>query len=177
MIGALDGRSHHSGPTSPQEGFFGRGESSDRKIKIRKARLADLDAIFSIVSSAFAYPWSREMIADELRGKPWSKTLLATRGKDKVGFAIYWIVADEMHLLNFAVHPSWRRQGIGQMLMNNLINLMHEQNLCCILLEVRRSNDLAQSLYRNLGFEQIAVRQGYYSNKEDGLVMCLRRDS
>jgi ribosomal-protein-alanine N-acetyltransferase len=90
------------------------------------------------------------------------------------GFAGFWIVAGEAHITNIAVREQHRRQGIGELLLISLIDLSMELDAQLITLEVRASNNAAQSLYAKYGFAQVGVRRGYYTdNREDGVLMSL----
>jgi ribosomal-protein-alanine N-acetyltransferase len=82
------------------------------------------------------------------------------------------MMADEAHIVNIAVMHSYRRQGIGELLLIHLIDLAMEKNVSIITLEVRASNTIAQSLYLKYGFAIKGVRRGYYSDdKEDAVIM------
>ncbi len=88
------------------------------------------------------------------------------------GFAGFWIMAEEAHIVSIAVREAYRRQGIGELLLISLIDLAIELEARLITLEVRVSNTIAQNLYRKYGFGQVGVRRGYYTdNKEDGVLM------
>ncbi len=88
------------------------------------------------------------------------------------GFAGFWIMADEAHITSIAARKSYRRQGIGELLLISTIDLTAELNARMVTLEVRASNTTAQSLYRKYGFIQVGVRRGYYTeNKEDAVLM------
>lgn len=88
------------------------------------------------------------------------------------GFIGFWVIADEAHITSIAVRESYRRQGIGELLIISAINLATELKARTITLEVRISNTIAQSLYTKYGFTQVDIRRGYYvDNKEDGLLM------
>ncbi len=90
-----------------------------------------------------------------------------------VGFAGFWMMADEAHITNIAVRYSLRRQGIGELLLISMIDLAMELNVRILTLEVRASNTAARSLYHKYGFSQVNVRRDYYTdNKEDALVMA-----
>ncbi len=90
------------------------------------------------------------------------------------GFAGFWIMAGEAHIVNFAVRQSYRRKGIGELLLISLIDLARELRSLLITLEVRASNTAAQSLYREYGFSKTGLRRGYYSDdKEDGVIMTV----
>ena len=91
-----------------------------------------------------------------------------------VGFAGFWMMADEAHITNIAVRQSYRRQGIGELLLISMISLAMELNAHILTLEVRASNIAAQGLYYKYGFAQVGVRQGYYTDdKEDALVLSI----
>ena len=89
-----------------------------------------------------------------------------------MGYAGMWIILDEGHITNIAVDPTYRRQGIGQGLLDELTKLAVERGAIAMTLEVRVSNAEAQSLYTKLGFVPRGIRKGYYQdNKEDALIM------
>ena len=91
-----------------------------------------------------------------------------------LGFAGFWIMADEAHITNIAVRESHRRQGIGELLLISIINLATGLNAGKLTLEVRASNTAAQSLYYKYGFTQVGLRRGYYTNdKEDAILMSI----
>ena len=91
-----------------------------------------------------------------------------------VGYAGMWLVLDEGHITNVAIHPDYRGRKLGEKLMRALIQLAADTSLSWMTLEVRRSNVVAQSLYRKLGFIDVGYRKRYYAdNKEDALIMAL----
>lgn len=89
-----------------------------------------------------------------------------------VGFAGFWFMADEAHIISIAVREEYQRQGIGELLLISVINLTTELNARIITLEVRASNIAAHSLYYKYGFTQVGLRRGYYTdNREDAVLM------
>jgi ribosomal-protein-alanine N-acetyltransferase len=91
-----------------------------------------------------------------------------------LGFAGFWIMADEAHITNIAVRESHRRQGIGERLLISIIDLATELNAGKLTLEVRASNIAAQSLYYKYGLTQVGLRRGYYTtDKEDAILMSI----
>ncbi len=97
---------------------------------------------------------------------------IETREDFIVGFAGCWIMADETHITEIAVRGPYRRQGIAQLLMINLIEMGIEQKANLTTLEVRATNTGAQQLYKKMGFEKVGVRKAYYTdNHEDALIM------
>ncbi len=83
-----------------------------------------------------------------------------------------WLIIDECHITNIAVHPYYRRLGIGNILMNEIIEICKKYNITGITLEVRESNTAAKSLYYKYGFKDSGIRKGYYAdNNENALLM------
>jgi [ribosomal protein S18]-alanine N-acetyltransferase len=94
-----------------------------------------------------------------------------------VGFLLAWSVADELHLLELASHPAYRRQGFARALLDALVLHARQAHKRLLLLEVRRSNSAAILLYESRGFERTGVRRGYYSDTgEDALEMRITFD-
>ena len=92
-----------------------------------------------------------------------------------VGFAGFWVMADEAHMTSIAVREIHSCQGIGEMLLIALIELTAQLDANIITLEVRASNLAAQSLYYKYGFAQVGLHRGYYTNdREDGVLMTLQ---
>ena len=161
-----------------REAFHLRVLKTDAPVSVRRATSADLDIIVEIERHSFSVPWSRETLREEMEESTRSTVQVAELGAVTAGFMIYWTVVDEIHLLNLAVHPDWRRKGIAAALMHQLMIVARSNNIEDILLEVRVSNRNAQLLYRKFGFRPMGIRERYYSdNGEDAIVMCHRRDS
>lgn len=120
-------------------------------------------------------PWPPAAFQRELI-LPFSHALVVRNDDDAiVAFLIVWVVRGELHILNLAVDPAHRRQGIATLLMEQTLELARTTLGESIFLEVRTSNVAAQALYRRFGFEQIGVRKKYYDdNEEDALVMSLQ---
>jgi ribosomal-protein-alanine N-acetyltransferase len=83
-------------------------------------------------------------------------------------------VADECHILNIAVHPEFRRRGVGHFLLTSTIAEAMSKQASCVTLEVRRANLAARQLYRKLEFEERRLRKHYYGPGEDAIVMELQ---
>lgn len=116
----------------------------------------------------------RERSLREELVRPWAR-LRAARSEEGslVGYALFWHVVDELHLLNVAVTPSMRRQGIGRALVLDLITYARSHAAVRILLEVRSSNAPALAMYGSLGFTAFNTRPRYYSDGEDAIEMSL----
>jgi ribosomal-protein-alanine N-acetyltransferase len=136
-------------------------------------REPDLPRVMEIERAAFSHPWSEEMIRRELEHE-FSTVLLATDGRDGpiLGFAVVWLVHDELHVLNVAVAPESRRRGVARSVLDRVEGNGREQGARVAMLEVRRSNAPAIALYRSLGYHEVGVRPRYYAEDgEDALVM------
>jgi [ribosomal protein S18]-alanine N-acetyltransferase len=91
-----------------------------------------------------------------------------------VGYVLFWFLPEDVDIHNIAVHPDFRRQGIGRLLLEQVIVAARRQERLRVTLDVRFSNTPAQNLYRSFGFVTRGLRKGYYSdNGEDALVMAL----
>lgn len=141
------------------------------------ANAADLDALVAIECQSFPSPWTRQNFAGELE-QPFSRTLVARRtdspGQEIVGYLIYWSIVDEMHILNLAVSPAWRRLGIARGLLQEAIRLARADHLQTAWLEVRPSNQAALALYQSLGFKPAMTRKGYYGDTGEDAVILRR---
>jgi ribosomal-protein-alanine N-acetyltransferase len=152
-------------------------------IQIRNASSRDLPRILEIERLAFPTPWSLESFERELT-LPFSRVMVAmgdgtaaSPGADDgtiLGFLCRWMVADECHVLNVAVHPESRRRGIGGVLVGEAIVEARSKGADVVTLEVRRSNLAARQLYRKFEFEERRLRRHYYGPGEDAIIMELR---
>ena len=144
------------------------------QAEVRPMRREDLDAIVEIEHLSFAIPWSRASFEQELTENRCARYLVVVADDRPVGYAGMWLVLDEGHITNVAIHPDYRGRKLGEKLMRALIQLAADTSLSWMTLEVRRSNFVAQSLYRKLGFIDVGYRKRYYAdNKEDALIMAL----
>lgn len=135
----------------------------------------DLVAIAEIERLSFPTPWSIDAFAEELT-RPWARleVLRLAPAEKPVGFCNYWLVADEVQIINIAVHPEARRQGFAALLLGHIIEQAKRACFRVLSLEVRISNQPAQSLYRKFGFRDVGLRPRYYAdNGEDALLMDL----
>lgn len=140
---------------------------------VRPAAAADLDAIDEISRHSFKTPWPRQTFVDELT-RPQGRLVVAEADGAIVGYANYWLVVDEVHLLAIAVHPDHRRRGLGAVLMADVLAAGADARV--ITLEVRAGNAPAIALYRRHGFAPVATRGGYYGGDgEDAIVMLRER--
>jgi [ribosomal protein S18]-alanine N-acetyltransferase len=141
------------------------------EIGIRRLSYSDLPGVLGIERRSFQTPWSLAMFVLEL-SKPSGICLAATRGQDLVGYLVCSRYADVWHLMNVAVTPELRRQGIASRLMDRLFAEAGRE--ARYTLEVRTSNHGAIAMYERLGFRPAGYRRAYYhDNGEDALIMWL----
>lgn len=149
------------------------------EVWIRRMRVEDIPRVHEIDMASFALPWPESSYRFEIEANPSAHLWVAEKKNEQgqfeiVGMIVVWLIIDEAHIATFAVHPAYRRFGIGQRLLAQALLEMHRMGAQRYTLEVRRSNLAAQSLYRKFGFDVISVRPGYYrDNHEDALIMNL----
>lgn len=143
------------------------------KFEIDRITPEDLDGITAIENVSFPTPWPRRVFEREIKSHT-SYNRVIRFGGMVAGYIITWTIYDEVHILNIAVHPEFRKMGIGERLLRDCISHSAANGLKYALLEVRVSNIGARSLYEKLGFKTIHVRRKYYSDTgEDAYVMML----
>lgn len=141
------------------------------KIEIEPMTLNHVDAVLEISKESFPVSWSRDSFINEIKN-PLAHYLVAIINNRVVGFVGVWIIVGEANITNIAVSNSFRRKGIGNLLMKHIIKLCKENDTKDMNLEVRASNITAQNLYEKFGFIKKSVRKKYYEdNKEDAIIM------
>lgn len=153
--------------------------SAANLFSIRKMQDADLPLVMAIERLSFSNPWHETTFRGEIRNHPISHPYVIVHGGRErvIGYVIYWQVLGEVQVNNIAVHPDFRRMGVGEAVLRQVLDEVKGRGAKSITLEVRTSNEAAVRLYRKLGFRLLGVRKHYYSNpSEDGLVMGLSLD-
>ncbi|WP_010308866.1 ribosomal protein S18-alanine N-acetyltransferase [Kurthia senegalensis] len=141
-------------------------------ITYRLMTLEDAKEVHHIEEAVFATPWTLEAFELEMTKNTQATYIVAEKEGRLIGFCGMWIVLDESQITNVAVMPEGRGQGIGEQLMREALRIAQERDCVVMSLEVRVSNDVAQNLYRKLGFQAGGIRKKYYTdNQEDALVM------
>jgi [ribosomal protein S18]-alanine N-acetyltransferase len=150
-------------------------QASPVNPEIRPMRESDLDQVIRIERQIFLFPWSPANFSDSLKAGYLCRVM--EERLTILGYSILMIGPDEAHILTLGINPDWQRRGLGEKMLHYLIDLSAEHGAKSVLLDVRESNQGAARLYRQLGFEQIGTRKGYYPamrGREDALVMQLR---
>jgi len=149
------------------------------RIRVRPMMVEDLPAVIEIDRQSFAIPWPARSFRFELQENPVGRLLVAVpaegQGMETVlGYIGLWDLVDEGHISTLAVHPDYRRQGIGESLLKEGLVALARTGMQRASLEVRASNQAAQALYAKFGFSLYGRRRGYYQdNGEDALIMTL----
>lgn len=140
-------------------------------MQVELMNKSHIDGIMEIEKDSFAIPWSRASVEKELRNN--LAIYAVVKENDKVvGYGGMWHVVNEGHVTNIAVHKDYRRKGIGNIIVNKLIEIAEEKEMIGLTLEVRKSNVPALELYRKNGFKLEGIRPEYYEdNKEDAYIM------
>jgi [ribosomal protein S18]-alanine N-acetyltransferase len=140
----------------------------------------DIEQVVAIDQLSFANPWTAQSYHYELVTHRASHfwVLLAPAPEAEryvVGYAGFWLIVDEAHIGTLAVHPLWRRRGLGEKLLVTLLRQARELGAVLATLEVRAGNQAAQQLYRRHGFAEVGRRKRYYQdNGEDALLLTVK---
>jgi ribosomal-protein-alanine N-acetyltransferase len=141
-------------------------------IEIINATPENIQGIMIVERLSFTIPWSQDSITREITKNDFAYYICAKIGEQIVGYAGMWIICTEGHITNIAVLPEFRQTGVGARLLNKLIEIAQKNGVSSITLEVRKSNFVAQRLYRRFGFKESGFRKAYYSdNGEDAIIM------
>jgi ribosomal-protein-alanine N-acetyltransferase len=148
------------------------------EILIRKMNFNDLPIVLKIDRMSFPMPWPERSYRYELSKNPASNLLVAeinsAISNEVIGFIGCWLIADEVHISTIAVHPYYRRQGVGEKLLLTVLDWALDQGAKIATLEVRVSNQIAIDLYKKQGFIIERKKTGYYrDNNEDAYQMIL----
>jgi [ribosomal protein S18]-alanine N-acetyltransferase len=142
--------------------------------QFRPMQMSDLDEIMQIEPHIYPYPWTRGNFSDSLNSGYSAWVLMLS--EQIIGYALLMMVVDEAHLLNLSVAKTHQKQGLGRLILEHMIHIAKNHKAANMFLEVRPSNISAIALYENIGFNEMAVRRGYYpaaNGREDAVLMGL----
>ena len=140
-------------------------------MTIEKMNDSHVSQVAQLEAICFSDPWSEKSVASELTNKL-ALWLVAVEDDRVAGYIGSQTVLDETDMMNVAVHPDFRRQGVGEALIIQLVEYLKAMGSHCLTLEVRASNAPAIHLYEKLGFCEIGRRKNYYRNpREDALIL------
>ena len=135
--------------------------------------LYHLEEIIAIEISAFNKPWTKNQFKNDILSDTDSENWVYIMDELVAGYIFGWIIYDEFHLNNIAVHPEYLRRSIGKELIRHIILRMISHDIKVILLEVSANNIHAQNCYKSLGFTQRGIRKDYYSKGDDAILYYL----
>ncbi len=143
---------------------------------IRPMIVDDIDQVIMIDQLSFPNPWPKHSYLYEINenknSRPWVLEIIE-QGQNRIaGMAVLWVVLDEVHIGTIAIHPDFRKKGLGKIFLTNILEQAFEEGVIKAFLEVRKSNIAAIQLYRELEFVIDGVRKEYYrDNNEDAYLM------
>ena len=140
-------------------------------IEISRMKESDIEAAHEIETLSFPTPWSKFLFLKDVKENPHSIFFVAKEGGKIEGYGGYWIILDEMNIVNLAVHPLSRRKGIGSRILTEILKTGLQKGGKIATLEVRESNLAAQKLYEKFGFKVIAIRKKYYQDRDENAVV------
>lgn len=141
--------------------------------RMRRMSAGDLPGVLGIEKVSFLAPWTQGMFEGTLASAV-TNCLVIERSGRILGYIVFYFAGPEVHIMNIAVHPDTRRQGLAREMLSVVLTLARERRVEECLLEVRESNAPARGLYKKFGFEAVGRRRGYYQESgEDALVMKL----
>jgi len=150
--------------------------SYEKFVILRRMTYDDLPTVIAIEQLSFSNPWQESTFRGEIQNRPFSYPYVIVQDVTKrvMGYIIFWQIKDEVQINNLAVLPDYKRIGVGETALRQVIEEVAARGVTFVSLEVRTSNLPAVSLYRKLGFRTLGVRKNYYSNPvEDAYVMGL----
>lgn len=140
-------------------------------IHVRWMIRRDMPQVLAIEKGSFEFPWAEEDFFRCLRQRN-CIGMVAESGEELLGFMIYELHRNRLHLLNFAVAEESRRRGVGGQMLDKLVNKLSSQRRSRIMLEVRETNLAAQLFFRQRGFKAISVLRDFYDDTtEDAYLM------
>jgi ribosomal-protein-alanine N-acetyltransferase len=146
--------------------------ASNQRNNFRAMKVDDIEAILEVEHASFSLPWSYQAFYNEITSNHFANYLVLEIDGQIAGYCGVWVVMDEAHVTNIALLPQYRGQGYGEQMLGTIMELSKALGAKTLTLEVRVSNEVAQKLYRKLGFKSGGIRKKYYTdNQEDAIVM------
>ncbi len=144
------------------------------KYRIADAQLKHIDAIEVIEKQCFSLPWSRQALISQLPDDMHMFIVAENEQGNAIGYVGMMYVLDEGYISNVAVSPEYRRLGIADALIRELVSKSEEKLLSFVTLEVRESNTPAIALYSKNGFTEVGLRKNYYEKPIENAILMTR---
>lgn len=151
---------------------FDESSLNDSELTFRTMVKDDLAKIMEIEIQAYTHPWTIGIFRDCVRGH---RCWVAMQNEEIVGYGVLMVTPDESHVLNLCVSPKHQQKGVGRELLRLMEKNSAKSGVDMILLEVRRSNQIAINLYQDEGFHELGIRKGYYpanNGREDAIIFA-----
>ena len=163
-----------------QQRLFGQVGTPEQDVYLCFMEKKHIQSVCELEQQCFPSPWTETMFCNEIETNSLARYFVLLNKQDPtqvIAYAGYWKVLDEGQITNVAVRPSWQGHGFGTYLFQQMMAFAKAEGVMAMTLEVRRSNEVAQKLYRAMGFTVEGVRSGYYENNgEDALLMWYRSE-
>lgn len=145
------------------------------QFNFRLMTIDDIPDVMKIEKDSFPSPWTYEAYYNEVMLNQFAHYIVLEINNEIIGYCGLWVIIDESHITNIAIDPQFRGQKLGEALLRQVMFVALQKGAKTMSLEVRVSNQIAQNLYRKLGFQNGGIRKGYYTdNHEDALVMWVK---
>ena len=131
-----------------------------------------VESLYELETLCFTVPWTKQAFENELNN-PNAHYVLLTEDDAVIAYCAFWQAADSADITNVAVHPDYRRKGLGKQVLQRALEDAQAHGIAQLFLEVRISNEAAQALYTSCGFTRVGERKKYYAdNQEDAVIMA-----
>ncbi|SRR5690625_576899 len=145
------------------------------EIKIRAMGIEDLSDVMVVELTSFTSPWNKRDILFDLLKNNFAHYLVLEKDGKVIGYCGVWVVLETAQITNIAILPEERGQKYGEKLFEAVIQLSKEKGATELSLEVRKSNKVAQNMYKKFGLEEVGIREQYYKDDgEDAIVMWVK---
>jgi [ribosomal protein S18]-alanine N-acetyltransferase len=137
----------------------------------------DLRFVMDIEKKSFSNPWHLSSFEGEIQNYDISFPYVVIHPETQrlIGYVIFWQIGGEVQISNFAVHPDFRRMGIGSSVLGRILEIIKRRGAKIVILEVRESNNSARFLYKKFGFKEAGIRKNYYSRPEEDAVVMAKK--
>ena len=144
------------------------------ELVLHDMEIRDIPGVLEIERMSFSAPWPESAFLQEIL-KSYAYSRVAEKEKKVIGYLCVNYVLDEGHIMNLAVHPDFRRQGIATLLMGEAIHELRRRGCDALYLEVRVSNYTARNFYERFGFGIAGIRKDYYTSPREDAVLMMGR--
>ena len=144
------------------------------ELVLHAMEIRDIPGVLEIERMSFSSPWPESAFLQEIL-KSYAYSRVAEKEKKVIGYLCVNYVLDEGHIMNLAVHPDFRRQGIATLLMGEAIHELRRRGCDALYLEVRVSNYTARNFYERFGFGIAGIRKDYYTSPREDAVLMMGR--